>query len=66
MKIEVSEREFYTIWAALWQRAYLLGNVRGARSIHTFRGLANRFGTLEPLTESEIEALCERLSQGRP
>jgi hypothetical protein len=62
LKLKVSKREFHTILAALRQRQFILGKVPGGASVHAVRGIANNMGKVEPLTEREIDAFCERLN----
>ena len=62
MKLKVSKREFHTILATLRQRQFILGKVPGGASVHAVRGIANNMGKVEPLTEREIDTLCERLN----
>lgn len=57
MKLSVSTREFHTILAALrnWQTTRHL-------KLPTLDEIATNEHTVEPLTNSEIDALCERIN----
>jgi hypothetical protein len=65
MKLEVSEREFHTILAALRRCAFMIGKVPGGRSLDAVKGIATNLGEVDALTEAEIDALCIRLNCGK-
>jgi hypothetical protein len=60
MTIEVTERQFHTILAGLrcWQR-YL-----AEHPIYVDDDIASNCGEVQPLTQDEIDDLCERLNCG--
>jgi hypothetical protein len=63
MRIDVSDREFHTILAAL--RCYQAHLGSPATAIYFDDDIASNLGEVEPLTEAEIDALCLRLNCGK-
>ena len=61
MNIQIDDREFHTVLAALryWQR-------HGAWQDGAPNDLATNNGDIEALTPNEIDALCERINIGEP
>ena len=65
--MKISDRELATVLAALrlWQQAdpVLGGVVIGADQFIAMEQIATNGGLYEPLTPTEIDALCERINQ---